>query len=90
MKVKDKEGGPNTGIIVLVIIATVSLIVAVALYFWTFHNGLTQDNSEWAEFGDYFGGVLGPIFALLSFVAIIYTINLQRKDLQLQREELRN
>ena len=39
------------------------------------------------EFGDMFGGV-NALFSGLAFAGVIYAILLQRRELQLQREEL--
>ncbi|EMK3382394.1 hypothetical protein V8054_000599 [Vibrio parahaemolyticus] len=38
--------------------------------------------------GDYFGGLLNPFLAFLSFIALLYTIRLQMKELEMTREEL--
>ncbi|WP_269914777.1 putative phage abortive infection protein [Acinetobacter sp. HY1485] len=36
--------------------------------------------AELGQVGDFFGGLLNPFLAFLSFVTLLYTINLQRKD----------
>ena len=38
--------------------------------------------------GDYFGGMLNPIFAFLSLLAILKTISIQSEELKLTRQEL--
>lgn len=38
--------------------------------------------------GDYFGGLLNPFLAFLSFIALLYTIHLQMKELEMTRQEL--
>lgn len=38
--------------------------------------------------GDYFGGLLNPILAFLSFIALLYTLNLNQKELAETRKEL--
>lgn len=38
--------------------------------------------------GDYFGGILNPILAFLSLMALLKTISIQSKELKLTREEL--
>jgi hypothetical protein len=40
--------------------------------------------------GDLFGGILNPIVALAALAALIYTIHLQRVELQLTRDEMKN
>lgn len=39
--------------------------------------------------GDFAGGVLNPILTTLSFVAILYSLNIQQKDLQATLEEMK-
>lgn len=50
---------------------------------------ITHDNEIWAQFGDFIGGTLSSIFSFLTFLAILYTLHLQREELGLNREELR-
>lgn len=38
--------------------------------------------------GDYFGGLLNPVFGFLSLMALLYTIVLQSRELSLSRQEL--
>lgn len=40
------------------------------------------------QFGDYFGGILNPIFGFSSFIALLITIVFQAKELKLSRKEL--
>lgn len=49
-----------------------------------------SDNTraDWGTFGDYFGGVLNPIFGFASFLALLVTIIYQAKELKLSRTEL--
>lgn len=44
--------------------------------------------AQWASFGDYFGGVVGPLLAFLSFMALLATIVLQTRELRLTREDI--
>lgn len=62
----------------LIIISTIA-----ATLFW----GLTADEGKRGTFGDMFGAA-NALFTGLSFVGLIVTILLQRKDLNIQREEL--
>ena len=45
-------------------------------------------STNWSTFGDYFGGMLNPIFGLLSFIALLATIVYQAKSLKLSANEL--
>lgn len=63
-------------------------VVFVGIYVIHFKSlSLSPETSDWAYFGDYIGGVLGPLFALASFLAIVITLILQIKELSLQRKE---
>jgi hypothetical protein len=58
---------------------------------WWYLNAYWYDASDMGtrgQFGDLFGGV-NALFTGLAFAALIYTLILQRKELDMQREELR-
>ena len=69
------------GSIIIVIIWLLSIL----LMDFLFDNSFNE-NSAW--FGDSFGAI-NSLFSGLAFAGIIYTILLQRNELQLQRQELR-
>lgn len=46
-------------------------------------------NSNLGTVGDYFGGLLNPIFALLALFALLATIKIQSEELKLTREEMK-
>ena len=43
---------------------------------------LSESTEKWGQFGDYFGGTLNPIYALLAFVGVLVTIYLQTEQLK--------
>ena len=49
----------------ILIIAGIALLVSFAFYLFQFGGGFAASHSRWGEFGDYLGGILNPIFALL-------------------------
>lgn len=67
------------------------IIVGVWLLSILFINYLFKNtfNENAAWFGDSFGAI-NSLFSGLAFAGIIYTILLQRQELQLQRQELKN
>ncbi|WP_018402897.1 putative phage abortive infection protein [Marinobacter gelidimuriae] len=69
--------------VVLVATALAISIVAVACYFYfdQFSGGFSSKSSDWGDFGAYIGGAVGAIFASLSFLALLYTVFLQREEL---------
>ncbi|GAB2940315.1 hypothetical protein [Aquaspirillum soli] len=68
--------------------ALIILVVVVIFYFANFNHGLSKDNGDWGTFGDFIGGTLNPIFSLLAFLALLRTIRLQSKEMELTREEM--
>lgn len=49
---------------------------------------LSEGLATWGTFGDFFGGILNPIFALFAFYWLTYSVRLQIKELKETREEL--
>jgi hypothetical protein len=45
----------------------------------------SQAPENWAQFGEYVGGVFG----LPAFAGVLYTVELQRRQLELQRQQIR-
>lgn len=41
---------------------------------------ISGNSIEWAYFGNYLGGVLGPLFGLLAFVGVLLSIEYQKKE----------
>lgn len=60
----------------------------ILIYFLNIFDLDTSKKGDWGTFGDFIGGTLNPLFALFSLFAIIYTIKIQTKELELSREEL--
>jgi hypothetical protein len=52
-------------------------------------NLLAIGKSSFGEWGDFFGGVLNPIFTLLTFTGVLITIVLQQTELRESRAEMR-
>lgn len=79
----------NRVLISIAVVAGLFLIVPVASYINMYGDNLVYSHEKWAQFGDFFGGVLNPVYALLAFIALLYTINLQRTELRQARNEFR-
>lgn len=60
--------------------------LVVATYFFQFHGELSESSSDWANFGSYVGGVLGPLYAFLAFALGVQT--LRQSSQQARRDEL--
>ena len=52
-------------------------------------NLFSIGNSSFGEWGDFFGGVLNPLFTLLTFTGVLITIVLQQTELRESRAEMR-
>ena len=50
---------------------------------------LSKDAARWGTFGDFFGGTLNPILSFLALMVLLRTFSMQREELDLQREELK-
>jgi len=46
-----------------------------------FSGEFSTNQSDWGDFGSYIGGTVGALFASLSFLALLYTVYLQREEL---------
>lgn len=68
------------------IAAVVVMVLLTAVYMVVVH-GIYPELSDRAHFGSFFSGV-DAIFSGLAFIGIVYTIYLQKKELELQRKEL--
>ena len=65
-----------------------ALVAAVLwVYISQFGSELSTEHSNWGEFGDYVGGVLGPVFSFLALVVLIYTLTIQTRQFSLQNFE---
>lgn len=71
-------------------ITLVIIVVIFASYYFNFNTGLGFSDKQdvWGSFGDFIGGSLNPILSFLAFIALLYTIVLQSRELKLTREEL--
>lgn len=69
-------------------------VYAVFAYIASFYSkhvghGFSNDPAVWGQAGDFFGGMLNPLLAFCSFMALLYTIKIQTEELKLTREELK-
>lgn len=82
----------NNYIKILTGLAVISIIFFVGAYICKFGLRMptTTDDliGKWGTFGDYFGGVLNPILGFCSFMALLYTVDLQNKQLKKTDEQL--
>ncbi|MCZ4339632.1 putative phage abortive infection protein [Shewanella colwelliana] len=75
----------------LYIIGAIAIIIALCTltFYWSHFSGeVSSKHNVWAEFGDFIGGVLNPVFGFLGLIAILITVSLQANELSLTRDEL--
>ena len=63
-------------------IALFFISVVVAVYVNMFGVNRSADQAIWGAFGDYFGGILNPIFALFAFLGVLWSLDLQMKQVK--------
>jgi hypothetical protein len=62
-------------------LAVIFIVVVCFLYFDNFSGEFSKEQSDWGDFGSYIGGTIGALFASCSFIALLYTVFLQRQEL---------
>ena len=65
---------------IILTLAILSLFASISLYAYKFGFELSNEHSTWAEFGNFFGGVLGPIFAFCSLIYLAFQVEMQWKE----------
>lgn len=69
----------------LLIVAGIALsfmAAIVVVYLDMFGINRIHDQAIWGAFGDYFGGILNPIFALFAFLGVLWSLDLQMKQVR--------
>jgi hypothetical protein len=65
-------------------VATLTTVAAIGIvcfvYILAFGTTRSADPGVWGQFGDYFGGVLNPLFALAAFWSALWSIGLQQRE----------
>lgn len=71
------------GLVLLLLAATYGA------YFLRFGGLPSGDQGHWGQFGDFVGGTLNSLLGLLTVLALVSTVVLQTRQLELSRDELR-
>lgn len=73
----------------LLLFAVFAILVAMSMYVYSFGSlPIETKPDQWGPFGDYFGGVLNPIFSFLAFLILMMSFRLQAQELRETRVEL--
>jgi hypothetical protein len=65
----------------------ISLVVAIWVYRLKFGGVLSDNSSDWSNFGSYMGGIFGPLVSFVTLLAVLKTVYLQRELLDAQSSE---
>lgn len=89
MREDKKKEEKEFSFIPYIVVAGLVFTIVITSYIINFYDiPISKDSGTWGTFGDFIGGTLNPIFAFLSFIALLYTIKLQSNELKASREEL--
>ena len=62
---------------ILGIPAVIVAALVVGVYAFRFGDHLSANHERWGQFGEYLGGVLGPLLSFLALLAVVGTLQLQ-------------
>lgn len=79
-------GKVTVGVVLFCLAAVASTVY---LYYHKFGFGLWEKPSQWANLGDFFGGVLNPIFSFSSIVLLLLALIQNHKALSQNEDALR-
>lgn len=89
-KIKDIVFSENTGLYMAcigIIIIFLSILLFIICGSWNFSSVL--DESKIGQFGDFVGGFVGSLFALIGVILYYVALKEQRKDIQINRDALK-
>ncbi|MCR4158810.1 putative phage abortive infection protein [Kerstersia gyiorum] len=76
----------------MLLFAYLALALSVGFYAIWFHaihkKQLSSNIADWAMFGDFLGGAVGPFIGFVSVFLLVETLKLQQRSLKEQREQL--
>ena len=77
---------------ILIIFVTILTFLLLSVYWFQFSNGFNLGTTtNFAEFGSYLGGSLGPILSFATLIIVIQTLKLQLKEISDSKQQsLRN
>lgn len=76
-------------LIVLAVIAIVAMAAVFVPQLWQFNDAPSAQRKDvWAQFGTYFGSLLGPVLGILTLFAVLYAARLHRDVLAVSRAQL--
>lgn len=67
----------------ILIIIIVFVLALLPFIFWSLQfisSGISNQTSDWSNFGSFVGGTLSPLLAFISFLGLLATLNSQEKE----------
>ena len=87
----------NYGAIFAILIATITSIISLGLFFYRFGYDFSAQIDSWIKTATYFNNLLSPIFLFITILLLYWTwrdtkeaLEIQSKELSLQRRELKS
>ncbi|MNJ49864.1 hypothetical protein D3C77_451190 [compost metagenome] len=81
----------NVGVFCILYISPLVIVVCAvcAIYYYRtkFGGEFSGQSADWSAFGSYVGGVFGPLVSFVTLLAVLNTVDLQRKLLSSQLSE---
>lgn len=71
----------------IIIFFTILALVPLVLYFYQFNGKLSNSQSNWGAFGEYFAGTFGTVISLLALIGLIFSIEMTKRQFRRQSEE---
>lgn len=88
-RVFDRVGEALENDLKIAMPAVLAAGVALMAYVAVFADRAIGGPSDWASFGDYFGGLLNPIIGIVTVLLVVRTLKATREEAELTREQLR-
>lgn len=78
----------NTSIFIVTLAILATLLTPI-IYYYNFHINSSEGGLPlFAQFGDYFGGVLNPILTFATVILLYFSIRIQDRELnEIRREQ---
>lgn len=74
-----------------IFIALFAFAVVVCSYVANFYaHNFSNSSGDWGTFGDFVGGTLNPLLSFLALIILLRTFSMQKTELDLQKEELKD
>ncbi|XPV77691.1 MAG: hypothetical protein ACNI27_07170 [Desulfovibrio sp.] len=74
----------------LFIVLGIVTFLVIALYVWNFNKEFSPLAKDWAAFGSFVGGCLGPLFSLATFIVIFMQLKEMKRQSDEQLQVIRN